>query len=740
LQVPLQEVSFFMHRPSRGRLAAVLSLTIAALFALTAVASAATLTRSGGDVTFTAAPGISNDVYLDQPDAAVATVVIDSNNDPFETAALPAGCTDTDGTVDDLATTATCTAVTRVIANTGDFSDSVAASQSDGGTFGLKTIPLTFNGGDDDDSVYGSAVGDSLNGEAGDDGILRGGHGDDTINGGDGFDDIAGGTGVDTLDGGAGDDDIWGGDGGDTINGGEGDDDLHGCHWDSACGGDESGADTINGDAGRDEIYGQEGNDVLNGGADEDRVDGGDGDDQVNGGAGDDDGVYGENGNDVVHGGDGDDGDDGIVSGGDGNDQVFGDAGNDYLEGGHGDDLVDGGAGDDYFNATGYHAFVGGEGSTTYTYRDPGNDTYVGGSGIDEIDYLNGGYDNGPNSGPRPVNVRISQDGVANDGQEGENDNVGSDIEDLDAYTWWGWNDTGRGIATITAGDSINSINTDGGDDLVTPGGGNDFVYTDYGNDTINAVDGFADRIDCGEGTWGDAPDNDVANVDQFDQVAANCETVNLTQVAGYSTENSPPTVAWVTPAADGGRLSNRANNLEVTASDDDGISQVVFLAGNRVICTDTVAPYQCTFNPTDEDVGKATLTAVAIDAAQQTATALRFVDLSRFALAKLTSKVSPKKDTSLPHKFKVSGKATLPAGVSADDGCSGKVQIRYKVGKKTISTRSTKLKSDCTYAKSNKFGESYRLTANKLRVFVTFQGNAVLKSKKAKTKSVKIG
>jgi Ca2+-binding RTX toxin-like protein len=736
LQVPLQEVSFFMHRPSRGRLAAVLSLTIAALFALTAVASAATLTRSGGEVTFTAAPDVFNDVSLDQPDAAVATVVISSENDPFETSALPAGCTDTDGTVDDQATMATCTVVTRVIANTGDLSDLVAASQSDGGTFGLKTIPLTFNGGDDGDSVYGSDVGDLLNGEAGDDSILRGGHGDDTINGGDGFDVLEGGTGVDTLDGGVDNDEIWGGDGGDTINGGDGDDALYGCHWDG-CGGDDSGADTINGDAGQDELYGQGGHDVLNGGADDDRIAGNDGDDQINGGSGDDYGLYGGNGNDVIHGGDGNDGDDGNIDGGDGNDLVFGDAGNDDLEGGFGDDLVDGGAGDDDFDATSLQFFLNEE-STHYTDRDPGNDTYVGGAGIDWIEYVGSSHDYMTDT-TYALNVRISQDGVANDGQEGENDNVGSDIEDIGVYTWW-WNDNGRGTATITAGDGLNSIYTSSGDDVVNPGGGNDFVYTEYGNDTINAVDGFADRIDCGEGTEGDAPDNDVANVDQFDQVAGNCETVNLTQVAGYATENSPPTVAWVTPAADGGRLSNRANNLEVTATDDDGISQVVFLAGNRVICTDTVAPYQCTFNPTDEDVGKATLTAVAIDAAQQTATALRFVDLSRFALAKLTSKVSPKKDTSLPHKFKVSGKATLPAGVSADDGCSGKVQIRYKVGKKTISTRSTKLKSDCTYAKSNKFGESYRLTANKLRVFVTFQGNAVLKSKKAKTKSVKIG
>ena len=84
--------------------------------------------------------------------------------------------------------------------------------------------------------------------------------------------------------------------------------------------------------------------------------------------------------------------------------------------------------------------------------------------------------------------------------------------------------------------------------------------------------------------------------------------------------DDAPPTVAFTGPA-DGARLSG-APTLTADAADDRGVASVRFMAGARVLCTDTTAPYACPFSLTGADVGRATLVAVATDGAGQTATA----------------------------------------------------------------------------------------------------------------------
>jgi Ca2+-binding RTX toxin-like protein len=72
-----------------------------------------------------------------------------------------------------------------------------------------------------DESLVGTAAGDTLNGLGGDDSLF-GSSGDDCLNGGNGDDWLAGGAGNDTLNGGPGADILYGGPGNDTINGGSG--------------------------------------------------------------------------------------------------------------------------------------------------------------------------------------------------------------------------------------------------------------------------------------------------------------------------------------------------------------------------------------------------------------------------------------------------------------------------------------------------------------------------------------
>ena len=192
---------------------------------------------------------------------------------------------------------------------------------------------VTINGGDNDDTIVGSFIGD----------VIDGGAGRDSINGRNGNDTLLGGAGNDTLFGRAGDDLLDGGLGNDVLSGGEDDDDLHGgAGLDSLDGG--NGNDCLHGDGGDDQLLGGDGNDTLRGSAGNDMLDAGLGDDLLLGESGNDTALGGL-GNDIILGGAGDDSLNGNGTGTDslyGNDTIFGGTGRDTLKGGNGNDILSG--------------------------------------------------------------------------------------------------------------------------------------------------------------------------------------------------------------------------------------------------------------------------------------------------------------------------------------------------------------------------------------------------------------
>ncbi len=247
-----------------------------------------------------------------------------------------------------------------------------------------------------------------------------------------------------------------------------------------------------------------------------------------------------------------------IINGNRGNDTLIGGPGDDIIHADSGNDFIDGGAGND--------ELYGGSGNTTI-FGGPGNDLEVGGSGRTVLGLSFFGAptseENAPDTGSNtfegtggdtivsfewakgPVNVSL--DGVANDGEAGQGDNVEPSVSEVDGSEYndtltagvppvtldgEGGNDTiygGPGGDTLIGGEGNDTIYTKGpagvGTDIIFGGVTNcDLIECPGGNDTIYAADGVQDQITCGLGA-------DIVYADQLDVVASGavngCTTVH---------------------------------------------------------------------------------------------------------------------------------------------------------------------------------------------------------------------
>jgi Ca2+-binding RTX toxin-like protein len=221
---------------------------------------------------------------------------------------------------------------------------------------------------------------------------------------------------------------------------------------------------TLSGGPGNDVLTGNGGDDVLSGDADNDTFDEsttvlGAGGDTFNGGAGTDTVDYHSRSGSVTVTMDGKTADDGEsgdldnvkadvenILGGAGADTITGNALNNKLTGNAGADTLSGAAGDDTFD----------EGTTSND-----GDVFIGGAGVDTVDYS-----------ARTVAIDVTMDGVAaDDGESGEADSVGADIENLTG---------GTGVDSIVGNDLDNVIHGGAGADTLLSGGdGDDFLDGD---------------------------------------------------------------------------------------------------------------------------------------------------------------------------------------------------------------------------------------------------------------------
>ena len=305
-------------------------------------------------------------------------------------------------------------------------------------------------------------------------------------------------------------------------------------------------------------------------------------------GGGESSAVYGEEGNDTLHGSAVED----SFYGGPGDDVATGGGGNDYLVAGTGADRLDGGSGNDTI----------GDFTPEELAPPPAQDqdVFTGGDGHDRLEYRG-----------RSAPQTFTFDGVPNDGVAGENDNVGTDFEEL--YTGAG-NDTvtlpaggftaytgagddlivgGSGDDTIHGGPGTDLIDGGAGADWIMGGGGNDYLVggpgfdhiigddsfppNDSGDDFIDSRDGSirgdpqrpVDWVVCGGGT-----DRYLPDYAEYVQIAPSdgCEDVTappdpLRSLITDAQASAGPTVARVgvrCPLAGGGTCNGRLSLMSV--------------------------------------------------------------------------------------------------------------------------------------------------------------------------------
>jgi Ca2+-binding RTX toxin-like protein len=131
------------------------------------------------------------------------------------------------------------------------------------------------------------------------------------------------------------------------------------------------------------------------------------------------------------------------------------------LVGGNGNDKLAGGPADDVLRG------------------EAGADTLTGGGGRDTADYSD-----------RTAPLNVSLDGAAGDGEAGENDNVGADVEAVNG---------GSGDDTLTGGDADNALNGGAGNDTLYGSGGSDQLDGGAGDDLLDGGIG-ADTLIGGDG------------------------------------------------------------------------------------------------------------------------------------------------------------------------------------------------------------------------------------------------
>jgi hypothetical protein len=401
-------------------------------------------------------------------------------------------------------------------------------------------------------------------------------------------------------------------------------------------------------------------------------------------------------------------------------DLLFGDGGKDTVDGVDGDDELTGGPGDDLLR--------GGSGTDTLV-GDDGADRVEGGDGFDR--YLAIYNDRLPGPGRT---VRVSLNDVADDGTDGEGDDVRTDVENLSTFVY-----RAMGQAVFVGDADVNILNGGPAGDVLDGAGGGDFVNGGAGDDTVNARDGFATASTAARARHGRRRPARRGHPVRDGHPRGRSRPGGRGTPSPPPADDRPPTVAFTSPGEDA-LLEATGSTVTVDAKDDGGVTSVLLVDDGRVVGTDTARPYTFTYRPAGDDVGRNTLVAIAVDGAEQTGSAVRPVRVDRF-LPTVRAAAAPARDRSAPYRFRITGGIGVPRTVTPADGCKdGFVAVQIKRGTRTISTRRAAITRRCTFASSITFSDRRRLGTGRLKATVRFLGNDVLRPRTVRPFALRAG
>ena len=103
-----------------------------------------------------------------------------------------------------------------------------------------------------------------------------------------------------------------------------------------------------------------------------------------------------------------------------------------------------------------------------------------------------------------------------------------------------------------------------------------------------------------------------------------------------------------------------------------------------------------------------------------------RVVEPARVNPRGISATTTPRRDRTVPFRFRTTGRVLLPARVPRSSACIGVVSVQIKRGSNTVSTRRAEVRSDCTFASTVTFADRRRLGKGsaRLKVTVRFLGN----------------
>jgi hypothetical protein len=280
--------------------------------------------------------------------------------------------------------------------------------------------------------------------------------------------------------------------------------------------------------------------------------------------------------------------------------------------------------------------------------------------------------------------VTVRLDGLPNDGEENERDNVGRDVEIVHGGT--------VGDTLFGDGDA-NRLGGGPGEDLVTGNAGGDILEGGNAPDLIQARDGDSDRVDCGD-------DGDLAIVDRRDAVR-DCKWVDRggkrRLVVGNSALASPSQGSF------GLRLPNGLRYFDLSSAVKIPIRSTIDARAGEV----RLATAKSGTGARQESVVSAGVFSVRQEAGKRPVTELRLVGslaaCSRSATIRRVPKDQPVRrlvtrvDKRKRGKFAVRGKHSIGAatgtGWVTEDRCegtftrvlSGTVRVRDLERKRTV-------------------------------------------------------